>query len=181
MKYKIKIFATVTLIFTLTVIAGEISNKVVKSINGIFGHNVQVKLEKITIPPGIKRKIERKVHQRFYSGHVYLYRIIKNDSTIATAILDNVTGKVMPITFIVYFDKKGKILKTEILKYREQYGGAVSNPKWNKQFTGKDFNSNFVPGKGVDAISGATISVNSVSRGIFKLTLLYKNIFLNNE
>ncbi len=169
----------INIILISSVSAGEISERIEKSIVNNFGNEVEVKIEKFQIPDNIKKMIEHKVKQRFFRDYVYLYRIIKNDSIIAYAILDNVVGKVMPITFMVYFDSEGKILKSEIIKYREQYGGAISSTEWNKQFIGKDFKSDFVVGKNIDGISGATISVHSVTKGIHKLTLLFSEIILN--
>jgi len=90
--------------------------------------------------------------------------------------LDNVIGKSMPITFFVLLDVEGNIISTNIIKYREPYGGSVSNENWNQQFTGKNSSSDFTVGKSVNGISGATISVNSVTKGIRKITLLYEEI-----
>lgn len=178
MKYKIVLLLLITIVIGLNLTAGEISDRVAKSISKNFGVDVKFQVEKMNIPKEIKFEIEKTVKQKFYKNYAYVYKISRNDSILATAILDNVYGKVMPITFMVYFDKNGKILKSEVIKYREQYGGTITNPKWNKQFIGKDFQSDFIPSRGVDGISGATISVNSISRGIFKLTLLYNELFL---
>jgi Na+-translocating ferredoxin:NAD+ oxidoreductase RnfG subunit len=82
----------------------------------------------------------------------------------------------MPITFRVIFDLDGKIIRSEIVKYREQYGGGVSSDQWNEQFKSKDANSSFNIGSDIAAISGATISVNSVTKGIHKLTLIFNSI-----
>ena len=172
------LLVVIILIIVSNTYAGEISDKIAKSITKYFGAEVIFQMEKMNIPKEIKTKIEKRSRQKFYKDYVYVYNISQNDSILATAILDNVYGKVMPITFIVYFDKNGKILKSEIIKYREQYGGEIANPLWNKQFIGKDFKSNFIPGRGVDGISGATISVNSISRAIFKLSLLYNELLL---
>ena len=176
---KLPVILLFNVILVSSVSAGEILERVEKSIASSFGNEIEIKVEKFQIPDNVKKLIEHKVKQRFFRDYVYLYRIIKNDSVIAYAILDNVIGKVMPITFMVYFDNNGKITKSEIIKYREQYGGAVVNPEWNKQFIGKDSKSDFVVGKNIDGISGATISVHSVTKGIRKLTLLFSVIILN--
>lgn len=102
--------------------------------------------------------------------------ISKNDTLISIALLDNVYGKTLPITFLVCFDKSGGILKSEIIKYREPYGGAVKEESWLSQFTGKISKSNFSVGSEVQGISGATISANSVLKGINKLSLLVSHI-----
>ncbi len=178
MKYNklMKLILIIILVFSTISVAGEISEKAENSVYQKFGKSVHIEIVKLKIPDNIKKRIEKAAKQRFFRNYVYLYKIFKNDTTVGYAILDNVIGKVMQITFMVFFDTNGKITNTEILKYREQYGGAIKNPKWTGQFVGKDYNSGFVPGKDIDGISGATISVNSVSKGIRKLTLLYKEI-----
>ena len=128
--------------------------------------------EKYKIPSKSKDKIEKTVRQRFYRDNVYLWTIKDTDKVIGYAILDNVIGKSMPITFMAIFNTNGKIIKTGIIKYREPYGGEVRSSNWNRKFIDKTKNSNFIVGDSIDSISGATISVNSVTRGIQKLSLL---------
>jgi Na+-translocating ferredoxin:NAD+ oxidoreductase RnfG subunit len=41
-----------------------------------------------------------------------------------------------------------------------------------KQFLGKSTNSDYQVGKNIDGISGATISVNAVTRGIHRSTFV---------
>ena len=106
---------------------------------------------------------------------------MESDSIRAIGLMDNVLGKSLPITFLVLFDLKGTIIKSSIVKYREPYGGGVSNSNWNTQFEGKNFKSSFDVGDDIQGISGATISVNSVSKGIKKLTILFNEINKINE
>ena len=134
-----------------------------------------------SIPPNIMKKVENESKQRFFKPNIHYWIISKNDSTINYAILDNVIGKSMPITFIVLFNQNGTILKSEIVKYREPYGGEISGKNWLKQFIAKSSSSQFKVGKNIDGISGATISVNSVTKGIKKLSLLFPHLIESNK
>lgn len=147
-----------------------------QSIKGVFGENINLDFVKYSIPEKIKNNIQSIAKQAFFRNEVYVWKISKSDSLIGYAILDNVKGKAMPITFIVIFDLDANIISAEIIKYREQIGGEVQNERWEKQFTGKNSNSNFIVGVDVYGISGATISVTSVSKGIQKLTYLIDEI-----
>ena len=60
-----------------------------------------------------------------------------------------------------------------MIKYREAYGGEVGNKGWLRQFINLNNNSGYNIGKDIDGISGATISVKSMSSGIQKITTLY--------
>lgn len=133
-------------------------------------------MHKIQLSKSNIKKIEGKVHQKFFDNYVYVWKIIKGESVVAVAILDNVYGKALPITFLTAFSKSGQILFTEIIKYREQYGGSVKSKKWLKQFESKNSHSDFDVGKDIQGISGATISVNSVTKGIQKSAMLFEVI-----
>ncbi len=156
--------------------AQEIKERTETIITKSFGKDVNFAFRKYTLPSNIKRKIEYKVKQKFYRDLLYIYKISVQDTVIAYGFLDNVIGKSMPITFFVLLDVEGNIISTNIIKYRESYGVAVSNKNWNEQFSGKNSNSDFTIGESVNGISGATISVNSVTKGIRKITLLYEEI-----
>jgi Na+-translocating ferredoxin:NAD+ oxidoreductase RnfG subunit len=141
-----------------------------------FSNDAEIIFSKYELPKNLKFEIERKVKQKFHSNFVYLYIIKFIENKVGYVILDNVFGKSLPITFLVLFDLKGNIISSHIIKYREQYGGAVKNKNWTRQFIGRNSDSSFEVGSNINSISGATIFVNSVTKGIKKLTLLIKEI-----
>lgn len=154
----------------------EISGEVKKILVNHFGEDSEISFSKFNLDESLKESIEKKVNQKFYSNSVYLYIIKENQVIKGYAILDNVYGKSLPITFLVVFDPSTTIISSHIVKYREPYGGAVRNEDWNRQFKGRNWQSTFEIGKDISSISGATISVNSVTKGIQKITLLMKEI-----
>lgn len=143
-----------------------------------FTKNVSLEFSKVKIPPLVKKEIETKVKQSFFRENVYCWFITEQDSLISIALLDNTLGKAMPITFLVIFDLLGDIQHTQIIKYREAIGGEIQSEVWNSQFRGFNRTSQFDK---IDGISGATISVHSVSKGIQKLVLLFPSILENYE
>ena len=171
----IKILSIIFL-FLFSAFAGSIKDETESLIKQKLGKNVKLEFMKYQIPKEIKREIEFAARQRFYGKFVYLYKIFEGDSLKHFAVLDNVLGKSMPITFLVIFEPDGTIKHSAVVKYREPYGGGVKTDEWNSQFRGKDSSSGYKIGEDISAISGATISVNSVTRGIKKLTLLIPKI-----
>ena len=180
MKYRLlKIFIAATLIvftFCGKINAQEIKEEVRDIITNSFNKDVQYDYEKYIIPDSLKTKVENIARQKFFSESVYILKIFDEEILSGVALLDNVYGKEMPITFLVIFDESGKIIRADIVKYREPYGGSVQNENWTSQFKKKDSNSGFKVGNDIDGITGATISVKSVTKGIYKLSLLYKAI-----
>lgn len=137
-----------------------------------YGDSVSILFKKISIPTEVKSLAEKNAQLRFIQDQIYIWEISKNDEMIGLAYLDNVKGKSQPITFVVLFDTNAKVLKSHIVKYREPIGGEVSNQYWLKQFLEKSNKSKYKVGTNIDGISGATISVNAVTRGIQRSTFI---------
>jgi len=68
--------------------------------------------------------------------------------------------------YLLLFDLNYKIKKVKVLIYRENYGGEISSKRWLSQFLKSDQNDSFVYGDNISAISGATISVKSITSSI---------------
>lgn len=159
--------------------ANGIQIKTESIIKSEFGENVEIAFSKFQIPAKVKNEIEFVSKQRFFSENIFVWSITENDSVIALGLMDNVYGKAQPITFLTIFTLDGKVHSNHIIKYREEHGGQVANRDWNKQFVGIDKNSDV--NKKVDGISGATISVNSIKKGVNKLIMLFDIIKKTNK
>jgi len=180
---KIYIIHFITYIFCGLAFSGEIRENSEKEILNIVGNSYSLNFCKININHEIFDKIEEGAQQRFFKDYLYVWKIVKKDTIQAYAILDNVMGKAMPITFLVVLDKNGEIMAAQIIKYRENYGGEIRNKNWLGQFIGKNVLSDFKIGQDIDAISGATISATAVVKGIKKITMAFptiKNILNEN-
>jgi hypothetical protein len=84
-------------------------------------------------------------------------------------------GKVKPITtgFVV---ENNKMIAMQVLIYRESHGWEVRYPFFTDQFTGLQLEENNRLNKKIDGISGATLSVNALTR-LSKLALhLHKEV-----
>ncbi len=95
-----------------------------------------------------------------------VFRIHDAAGVAGFAVVRNVLGKDQPITFLVATDTAGTLRDVDILVYREPYGGEVAYDAWRKQFRGKTAADPLLIGKDIRAISGATISSNSVTLGV---------------
>ena len=114
-----------------------------------------------------------KVLFKYYKQEVVLSR---NNNNVPNGAIYQVLGKTDKVyigfspskfdnfDFMVLFDCDNKIKLVKVLIYRENYGGEISSRRWLKQFIGMTEPKPFV-----DAISGATISVNSIKHSINKL------------
>lgn len=159
-----------------SVFAGEIREKTKKIIIEKFSDDIEIKTYKLELDKELKKNSEKFARQRFYSKFVYYYEIKKDDKNIAYAILDNVKGKVKPITFLIVFNNNLSINAVEIIKYREEHGGAIENKEWLMQFNNKSLQTKLVLNNNIDGISGATISVKAIIKGVKRLLYLINNL-----
>ena len=90
------------------------------------------------------------------------YYIIFDNKNIGYLCLRQAPSKHDIFDYMVVFDNSIKIKHIKILAYREDYGGEISARRWLNQFYKREI-------KDVQAISGATISVNSLKQDISKL------------
>ena len=92
---------------------------------------------------------------------------IKSDTTrLGYAYVSKAPSKTDQFDYLVLLDTSLVILKTKILIYREDYGGEIGSKRWLKQFIGKRINDEFRYGDNIAAISGATISVRSMTNAM---------------
>jgi len=65
--------------------------------------------------------------------------------------------------FLTAFDKHKKIKKVRVLEYTSDHGYQIANKGWLKQFEKAE---TFTVGQNIDGISGATISVKSITKNV---------------
>jgi Na+-transporting NADH:ubiquinone oxidoreductase subunit NqrC len=73
----------------------------------------------------------------------------------------------------VALDPTGRVMRVDILQYRESYGGEVREPGWLAQFVGKTSSSPLKVGSDVRNISGATLSSLHVTEGVKRILATY--------
>ena len=99
------------------------------------------------------------------------YKILSEDSIIAYFCIEQAPSKHDLFEFLVVYSSDIKIQHVNILVYREDYGYEIKSKRWLKQFSTRDTSK-------VQAISGATISVNSLKKHVERLTEKMENIIL---
>ena len=97
------------------------------------------------------------------------YSISEHDSIIGYLAVTDAPSKFHMFDYYILFDNEAEILKVEILHYRENWGAEICGKKWLKQFIGIDTKNSHAYTNSIDAISGATISVNSLKYNLLKI------------
>ena len=95
------------------------------------------------------------------------------DKLLGLFVLDHVIGKHLYIDYAVALDTNGRVMRVEILQYRESYGGEVRESSWLAQFVGKTSSSVLKVGGDIRTISGATLSSLHVTEGVKRVLANY--------
>jgi Na+-translocating ferredoxin:NAD+ oxidoreductase RnfG subunit len=95
------------------------------------------------------------------------------DKIVGLFVFDRVIGKHLFIDYAVALDPAGRVLRVDILQYRESYGGDVRGASWLAQFVGKTGASPLEVDRDIRNISGATLSSHHVTEGVKKIIGIY--------
>ena len=102
----------------------------------------------------------------------------RNGSPMGYAFIDHEIGKSFPITFMTVLNVDGTVRDVEIMVYREPRGWEVRYPSFMDQFTGRTADSDY---RTVNSITGATLSVRALVKGVSRATAAYKVLYLSEK
>jgi len=97
------------------------------------------------------------------------------------AIITEEMGCFHPITWIMSTDSEGNILKTAVMIYRETRGHEITRKRFLHQFKGKSIDAPLSINKDVIRITGATVSVRAVCRGIKKVLTILNEFYIEEN
>ena len=116
--------------------------------------------------------------QNFESNRVTFYVEKRDGVPMGYAIIDHEIGKSFPITFMVVLNVDGSVRDVEIMVYREPRGWEVRYPSFMDQFTGKNADTDY---RIINSITGATLSVRAMVKGVSRATAAYKVLYLSGK
>ena len=103
------------------------------------------------------------------------FSVIKqNDIVLGYFVVAQAPSKFHQFDYYIIFNSDAQILKIEILQYRENHGSEICSKNWLASFINISTNTYSEYNRRIDGISGATISVNSIKRDIFKVSNILK-------
>ncbi|MEJ2112565.1 MAG: FMN-binding protein [Flavobacteriaceae bacterium] len=173
MKFEHLILSVSAFIFLSFGLPKNIQKKVDKEISSTFEVEAFSCEEKI-----ISDEVTKDLPSAF--GKENLFEIKVKDSLVGYAYISKAPSKTAEFDFLVLFDKELFILKTKVLIYREEYGGEIGSKRWLKQFNGKSKTDEVIFEENIVAISGATISVRSMTKAMNNLLKSLKVLHQKN-
>jgi len=135
----------------------------------------------VPVTPALSRKLRQwvapakpTIWEPFYMTFVAR----KDDQVIGYAVICEEIGKHRPITFIVGVTPDGKVKDTAILMYREPQGDEVRHRGFLAQFAGKTLANPIMQHQDIRNVSGATLSVRALARGVRKALAVIRAAYL---
>lgn len=117
-------------------------------------------LEEVTGTPGFQFQ-----NSTYLTDH-QIYKINRSGELLGYAFLGSAPSKTDTFEYLILFDQNFIQKKAKIMVYREDYGGEISSNRWLSHFKDTTLGEKFVYGDNISAISGATISVKSMTHSI---------------
>lgn len=151
----------------------NIQKRVNKEIKAAF--NVETfAFTEFSIPTDVAAQLPSKFKENNF------FKIDVEGKLIGYAYFAKAPSKTAQFDYLVLLDKDLFIVKTKVIAYREEYGGEIGSKRWLKQFKGKTKGDNLKMGENVVAISGATISVRSMTNAMNNLMKSLKILHQKN-
>jgi len=138
----------------------------------------RVRKDLIRLNSDKKSQIEERIGWKFPEEEFEVYVGETGTRVDGYAVVQNTIGKHKPMTYMVGVDGQGSISDIELLIFREARGSEVRQKRFNSQYEGKTVLDPVRINKDIINISGATMSVRSMSAGIKRVLVLVDEFYL---
>jgi hypothetical protein len=144
----------------------------------ILPKSQRIRRELIRLTQEKKALIEERIGWKFPEESFEVYIGETGDKVDGYALLHNTIGKHRHMTYMVGVDAEGHCSNVELLVFREAKGSEVGKKRFNSQYEGKTVSDPIRINKDIINISGATMSVRSISAGVKRVLVLVDEFYL---
>ena len=149
-----------------------------EAIKLMFPKSELVKKNLLRLPTDKKMAIEERIGWKFPEETFEVYIGETGTQVDGYAFVQNTIGKHKPMTYMVGVDARGRVSNVELLVFRESRGSEVRTKRFNVQYEGKTASDPVRLNKDIINISGATMSVRSMTAGIKRVLVLVDEFYL---
>ena len=144
----------------------------------MFPKSERIKKELLRVPADKKMAIEERIGWKFPEDTFDVYIGETGTQVDGYALVQHTIGKHKPMTYMVGVDAHGRVSNVELLVFREARGSEVRTKRFNVQYEGKTVLDPVRINKDIINISGATMSVRSMTAGIKRVLVLVDEFYL---
>lgn len=152
-----------------------------EAVKTVLPKSKQIRKELIRLTAVQKEQIEQRIGWKFPEEEFELYIGQTGDKIDGYAMLHNTIGKYKHMTYMVGVDPAGTCTDVELLVFRDAKGSEVGKKRFNSQYDGKTVSDPIRINKDIINISGATMSVRSMSAGVKRVLVLIDEFYLKPQ
>ena len=149
-----------------------------EAVKAILPQSQRIRKETLRLAQDKKSTVEQRIGWKFPEDSFDLYIGETGDKVDGYAMIHNTIGKYKPMTYMVGVDHKGNCTNVELLVFRDAKGSEVGKKRFNSQYDGKTVSDPIRINKDIINISGATMSVRSMSAGVKRVLVLVDEFYL---
>jgi hypothetical protein len=149
-----------------------------EALKAVMPKSQRVRKELLRLTAEKKELIEQRIGWKFPEDSFELYIGQTGDKIDGYAMVHHTIGKYKPMTYMVGVDAKGICTDVELLVFRDAKGSEVRTKRFNSQYDGKTVTDPIRINKDIINISGATMSVRSMSAGVKRVLVLVDEFYL---
>lgn len=144
----------------------------------MFPKSERIRKELLRVSMDKKAVVESRIGWNFPEDSFEVYIGETASQVDGYAFIQNTIGKHKPMTYMVGVDAQGFVSNVELLVFREARGSEVRTKRFNVQYEGKSVLDPVRINKDIINISGATMSVRSMTAGIKRVLVLVDEFYL---
>ncbi len=138
----------------------------------------RIRKEVVRLSPEQKQAVEARIGWKFPEPEFDVYVGETGSAADGYAIMQNTIGKHKHMTYMVGIDAAGECTSVELLVFREARGSEVGRKRFNYQYEGKTVFDPIRVNRDIINITGATMSVRSMSAGVKRALVLVDEFYL---
>jgi Na+-translocating ferredoxin:NAD+ oxidoreductase RnfG subunit len=155
--------SALSFVFCIFLVAFGLTEKLQKKVDKVVKSTFAIETFSMQ-PKDFSEAIVKALPSDFSKDH--FFQIQKDNELLGYAYVAKAPSKTDEFDYLILFDPELIIITSKVLVYREDYGGEIGSKRWLKQFNGKTASDELIYGDNIVAISGATISVRSMTNAV---------------
>jgi Na+-translocating ferredoxin:NAD+ oxidoreductase RnfG subunit len=144
----------------------------------MFPKSERIRKDVLKLTREQKTTVEGRIGWKFPEESFEIYIGETGTTVDGYALAQNTIGKHKPMTYMVGLDENGHVTNVELLIFREARGSEIRMKRFNSQYEGKTVLDPVRINKDIINISGATMSVRSMSAGVKRMLVLVDEFYL---
>jgi hypothetical protein len=137
-----------------------------------FGPGAAVTSEPVFLSDEQIAAVEQEARVKLDSGLFTFYTAEREGKSLGFAAIESHTVRTQPESLLIVLSRRGEVVRVEVLAFHEppEYQPAA---RWFDQMKGRTIEQ-LIPGNGIDAVSGATLSSVAALASVRKVKAIFR-------